>query len=124
MADLWTMYILTALATLCMLLTLRIATLSRSLRSMHGLAQQLEEAYALATKARAAAITAQARVEALTNNAQILGETNSSVQEVHQALNHTIEQASTIKTELAVFVEHGDKVVARLNDLISGMGKR
>ena len=111
-----------AISVMCLVLSLRLTQLARSACLRETISQELAEVQATASKARASAITAQARIEAIGQDSEGIKTSADSLREVHAQIKRDIAQALELKMELAVFVEHGNKVIDRLDSLINGMG--
>ena len=107
-----------AISVMCLVLSLRLTQIAR----WETISQELAEVQATASKARASAITAQARIEAIGQDSEGIKTSADSLREVHAQIKRDIAQALELKMELAVFVEHGNKVIDRLDSLINGMG--
>jgi hypothetical protein len=122
MSDAWLGGVVFALALMCLVINLRLTKVAQSVQSNDSIERGLSEVQAIAAKARAVAITAQARIESMSQDSEGLKMSSDSLRETHAQIRRDIEQALALKTELAVFVEHGDKVIDRLNNLINGMG--
>ena len=83
-------------------------------RILNSASKETRNFQEIASNARAIALALQTKLSSIDSKEFL---------ERHEELWAGVERAEQLKNELSVFVEHGDKVVEKLDRLIKGIGR-